>query len=222
MRVLVAEDDSVNHELLTRLVAEWGHTVVSVPDGAQAWDHLRREGAPTVALLDWLMPKMTGPEVIRNVRALPLPIRPYLLLLTSRDDPQDVVAGLRSGASDYIVKPFNVDELHARLEIGVQNVTLQKQVADRVHELEAALTHVRRLQGLLPICVYCKKIRDDKNYWRGVENYLMENAEVHFTHSVCPDCVQQVKRPAKSGEQGGQSGKSDEPAPTRVAGGKKK
>jgi len=222
MRVLVAEDDPVNHELLKRLVAEWGHAVVSVPDGAQAWDHLRRDGAPTVALLDWMMPKMTGPEVIKNVRALPLPVRPYLLLLTSRDDPQDVVAGLRSGASDYIVKPFNVDELHARFEIGVQNVTLQKQVADRIRELEAALAHVRRLQGLLPICVYCKKIRDDNNYWRGVENYLMENAEVHFTHSVCPECVQQVPRPAKTGEQRKPAAKTAEPDPGRAAGGRKK
>ncbi len=211
MRILVAEDDPVNQELLKSLVAEWGHTVIAVPDGAQAWDHLRREGAPAVALLDWMMPKMTGPEVIKNVRALPQSIRPYLLLLTSRDDPQDVVAGLKCGASDYIVKPFNTDELHARFEIGVQNVTLQKQVAERVRELEAALSHVRRLQGLLPICVYCKKIRDDKNYWRGVENYLIENAEVHFTHSVCPECLPNVPRPAKEGES----------SPRRAVGGRK-
>jgi CheY-like chemotaxis protein len=202
MRVLIAEDDPVNHALLKSLVADWGHTVVAVNDGAQAWEHLRREGAPTLALIDWMLPKMTGPEIIKNVRALPLPIRPYLLLLTSRDDPHDVVAGLRCGASDYIVKPFNVDELQARFELGVQNVTLQKQVADRVRELEGVLAHVRRLQGLLPICVYCKKIRDDRNYWRGVENYLSENAEVHFTHSVCPDCLQRAKRQARTEETG--------------------
>jgi len=221
MRILVAEDDPVNRELMMSLVADWGHTVVAVPDGAQAWDHLRREGAPTVALLDWMMPKMTGPEVIKHVRALPQAIRPYLLLLTSRDDPQDVVAGLKCGASDYIVKPFNVDELHARFEIGVQNVTLQKQVADRVRELEGALSHIRRLQGLLPICVYCKKIRDDKNYWRGVENYLMENAEVHFTHSVCPECVPKVPRPASAGEPIVKPTKQGESAPQRAASGRK-
>lgn len=222
MRVLVAEVDAVNHELLKRLVADWGYTVVEATDGAQAWDQLRREGAPTVALLGWMMPKMTGPEVIKNVRALQLAISPYLLLVTSRDDPHDVVTGLRSGASDYIIKPFNVDELQARLEIGVKNVTLQKVVADRVHELEAELAHVRRLEGLLPICVYCKKIRDDKNSWREVENYLMENAEVHFTHSVCPDCIQQVKRPAKAGKPSSRSTPPEGPDVPEAAGGRKK
>ena len=192
MRILVADDDPSIRRLLTSMLSDMGYEVVAVSDGNQAWDVMRQEDAPFVALLDWMMPGMDGTDVIRNVRSTPRSCSPYLLLLTARDRQGDIVEGLRAGASDYVIKPFDYDELQARLQVGAQMVSFQCDLAQRVRELQEALDHVRRLQGLLPICAYCKKIRDDQNYWHSVENYVMANADVHFSHGVCPNCYAKV------------------------------
>ena len=133
----------------------------SSSDGAQAWDHLRVATAPTLAILDWMMPQMDGPEVCRRVRAeLPL-ANMYLLLVTARESRGDVIAGLDAGADDYIIKPFDPDELRARVAVGVRVLGLQQKLAERVAELQDALSNVKQLHGLLPICSYCKRIRGD-------------------------------------------------------------
>ena len=107
----------------------------------------------------------------------------------------DVLAGLRAGADDYISKPSNVEELQARVAIGVRIIELQKSLVDRVREMEGALREVKQLQGILPICAYCQKIRDDQNYWQRVEQYISEHTDAHFSHSVCPECYAQVVQP---------------------------
>jgi response regulator RpfG family c-di-GMP phosphodiesterase len=111
-------------------------------------------------------------------------------LLTGRDAKADVVAGLLAGANDYVTKPFDREELRARLHVGRQVVELQHSLAARVQQLEKALSQVNSLEGLLPICTYCKKIRDDNNYWEQVETYLLDHSEVRFSHGICPDCLQ--------------------------------
>ena len=137
------------------------YTTTLVGDGAQAWDHLRVATEPTLAILDWMMPEMDGPDVCRRVRAeLPL-ANMYLLLVTAREGRGDVVAGLDAGADDYIIKPFDPDELRARVAVGVRVLGLQQKLAERVAELQDALSNVKQLHGLLPICSYCKRIRGD-------------------------------------------------------------
>jgi CheY-like chemotaxis protein len=195
VRVLVADDDDAIRRLLTTMLTDWGYEVVAVSDGRQAWDIMRRDDAPMVAILDWMMPGMTGTEVIAKVRAVPRPRPPHLLLLTARDAQADIVEGLRAGANDYLTKPFDYDELQARLESGTQVVGLQAELERRVRELEEALEHVKRIEGLVPICSYCKKIRDDQNYWQSVESYLSSNAEVYFSHGICPDCYENFAKP---------------------------
>ncbi len=195
MRVLVADDDVSIRRLLTTMLAEWGYEVIAAADGSEAWRILVEADPPPAAILDWTMPGMTGTEVIRHVRSIDRPYKPYLLLLTAKDRQGDIVEGLRAGASDYIIKPFDYDELRARLRVGVQMVGLQIELAQRVRELQQALDHVTHLQGLLPICTYCKKIRDDQNYWHAVEHYITANADVHFSHGICPDCYEKVARP---------------------------
>ena len=104
-----------------------------------------------------------------------------------------MVSGLDAGADDYVTKPFNQEELRARVQVGLRIVELQNQLAERVTQLEASIARERHLQGLLPICSYCKKIRDDRNYWHQVESYIITRTDVRFSHSVCPECVERVR-----------------------------
>jgi CheY-like chemotaxis protein len=195
MKVLLAEDDLVSRCMLEGALREWGYEVVVAEDGCRAWDLLQQADGPRLAILDWMMPGRTGVEVCHLLREQPWGQSSYVLLLTSRDAPEDVVAGLESGASDYLTKPFNRQELHARLRVGRRIVELQQSLADRVRQLEQALAQVQVLQGLLPICCYCKKIRNDGNYWQQVEEYLREHSSVRFSHGICPDCVRDVVEP---------------------------
>jgi DNA-binding response OmpR family regulator len=188
MRVLIAEDDRITGEILARTLQRWSYETTVVSDGAQAWQHLRNATSPTLAILDWMMPEIDGPEVCRRVRAeLPL-ANMYLLLVTAREGRGDVVAGLEAGADDYIIKPFDPDELRARVAVGVRVLSLQQKLAERVAELQDALSNVKQLRGLLPICSYCKRIRGDDQYWQQVEGYIADHSEAQFSHGICPSC----------------------------------
>jgi DNA-binding response OmpR family regulator len=195
MQVLIAEDDRVTGEILARTLQRWNHTSTVVGNGAQAWEHLRAAAdnvAPTLAILDWMMPEMDGPDVCRRVRAeLPL-ANMYLLLVTARESRGDVIAGLDAGADDYIIKPFDPDELRARVAVGIRVLGLQQKLADRVAELQAAIASNKQLRGLLPICSYCKRIRDDNQYWQQVEGYIAEHSDAQFSHGICPSCYERV------------------------------
>jgi phosphoserine phosphatase RsbU/P len=188
MRVLVADDDLVPRRLLEAALSEWGYEVVAADNGIDALLELERPGGSKLAVLDWVMPGLDGVEVCRTLRAANSPEPAYVILLTARDAKADVVAGLASGANDYVTKPFDRAELQARVRVGQRVVELQHTLAARIRELEDALAQVKHLQGLLPICSYCKKVRDDKNYWQQVEAYIAERADVKFSHGTCPDC----------------------------------
>jgi len=175
VRILIAEDDRVSRRLLEARLLKDGHEVVLAEDGAQAWEALQKDPSILLAILDWNMPGLTGPEICRSVRQIQTDQPPYLILLTSRDTREDIVSGLQAGANDYVTKPFDFDELRARVQVGERVIQLQKSVADHVKELENALANVKMLQGLLPICLYCKKIRDDQNYWQQLDKYVAEH-----------------------------------------------
>jgi DNA-binding response OmpR family regulator len=188
MRILIAEDDSISRRVLEAMLQKWGYEVVVTCDGEEAWQALDRDDAPPMAILDWMMPGLDGGEVVRRARQRQASVPTYIIMLTAKSQKTDIVAGLDTGADDYITKPFDRDELRARVQVGARIVELQSSLADRVRELEAALAQVKQLQTLLPICSYCKKIRDDKNYWQQVDAYIMDHSEVRFSHGVCPDC----------------------------------
>jgi CheY-like chemotaxis protein len=195
LRVLVADDEPVTRAVVAAILRKGGYDVQLASDGEQAWAALQKPDAPSLAVMDWMMPGLDGPEICRRLRSLDTSTPPYIVLLTSRDASADIVAGLRAGADDYVTKPPNADELLARVQVGARVVQLQQALSERVRELEEALSNVKQLQGLLPICSYCKRIRDDKNYWRQVESYIGEHTDAQFSHSYCPDCFDQHVKP---------------------------
>ena len=195
MKILIAEDDPVSRRVLQAALEKWGHEVIATSDGAEALKVLEEPDAPRMAILDWMMPRMDGVEVCRSVREIKLRIPTYIILLTAKGLKDDIVEGLESGANDYVTKPFHRPELRSRVQVGVRMVELQTELAHRVAELEKAINEVKTLRGLFPMCSYCKKIRDDSNFWTQVECYLMEHSEAEFSHGICPDCYEKVVQP---------------------------
>ena len=195
MKVLVADDDAVPRRILEATLSQWGLDVIAATDGLAAWEALRRTDGPNMALLDWNMPDLDGVEICRRVRALELVEPRYLILVTGRTGREHVLEGLGAGADDYVTKPFDPQELRARLQTGQRIIDLQQSLAERVRELEQALQQVKQLGGLLPICSYCKRIRDDQNYWQQVESYVSAHTEARFSHGICPDCWSKTVAP---------------------------
>jgi phosphoserine phosphatase RsbU/P len=195
MKILIADDDAVSRRMLEVICRSWGFDVVPASDGEAAWRILNAEDPPPLVLLDWMMPGIDGLEVIRRVRNQTSSKPVYIILLTARSSREDVISGLLAAADDYVTKPFDRQELYARLQAGMRIVRLQLDLAAKIVDLEAALSRVKTLQGLLPICSYCKRIRNDSNYWQQVESYVAEHSEAEFTHGVCPQCYDTIVKP---------------------------
>jgi phosphoserine phosphatase RsbU/P len=195
MQILIADDDLFYRRVLEKTVRQWNFEPVLVEDGAAAWEVLSGPDPPLLAILDWELPHIEGPDLCRRARNLDNAHPLYAIVLTSRTERADKIVGLEAGADDFLTKPFNRDELFARLKVGIRVVQLQLNLADKVRELEDAMANVKRLQDLLPMCCYCKSIRDDQNYWRGVEHYLAEHADARFSHGICPQCFKDVVEP---------------------------
>jgi DNA-binding response OmpR family regulator len=195
MRILIADDAPTSRHLLKLTLRKWGYDLTLAADGGQAFTALQGPEAPPLAILDWMMPELDGVEVCRRLRSLQCANPPYIILLTALNRKTHIVAGLEAGADDYLTKPFDASELLARVQVGQRMVELRQALAHRVKELEEALARVNVLQGLLPICAYCKKIRDDKNYWHQVESYVARHSEARFSHGICPACYEQVAKP---------------------------
>ncbi len=195
MKILVAEDQSVSRHIVAANLRKWGYEVIAVEDGTRALEVMQGVAAPNLAILDWSMPGIDGIEICRQIRTGPQTRANYLILLTARKGQADKIHGLESGADDYVTKPFDRGELRARVQVGIRVLELQQALAQRVQQLEEALSRVKTLQGLLPICSYCKKIRDDRNYWQQVEGYLSEHSEIQFSHGICPDCYGRYVKP---------------------------
>jgi phosphoserine phosphatase RsbU/P len=195
MRVLIAEDDATSRRILQILLSQWGYDVIITCDGDEAWQALQQSRSPQLIILDWMMPGKDGRELCRLVRAAEDLKSKYIILLTSKGYKEDIVSGFEAGADDYITKPFERQELQARIKVGERILVLQNTLAERVDELEKALIHIKTLQGILPICSYCKKIRDDGNYWQLLESYISDHSDAQFSHSICPDCYEKIVQP---------------------------
>ena len=175
VRILIADDDRTSTMVLGRTLEQWGFDVIAAHDGVEAWERIAGDQPPALAIVDWMMPGLDGIELCQRIRATPLRSPLYVILLTNRTSRQDVVAGLEAGADDYLTKPFDRDELRARIRVGQRTLGL--------------IANIKQLSGLLPICSYCKRVRSDTNYWEQVDRYIMEHTEARFSHGICPPCV---------------------------------
>ena len=188
MKILLAEDDLISARLVTMRLTQWGHEVISVSNGIEAIEAMDRPDGPQIAILDWMMPLMDGVEVCRAIRSKSGSSPVYLILLTARGARADLVIGMEAGADDYIVKPVHAQELKVRIEAGVRSIQLQQKLQQRVEELEKAISTIKVLKGLLPICSYCKQIRDQQNTWHKLESFIAKHSNAEFSHGVCPSC----------------------------------
>jgi signal transduction histidine kinase len=145
MRILVADDDPINRRVLQATLQQWGHEVLLACDGLAALATLQAEGAPRIAILDWMMPGLTGPELCARIRESPAIRGSYAILLTGRDAREDAVAALAQGADDFMTKPFDRDLLRARLSVGERVLSLQGALAEsreRLRDHAASLERV--------------------------------------------------------------------------------
>ena len=200
MRILIAEDDETSRAVLSALLKKWGHELVSTCDGDEAWTALQASDAPCLAILDWMMPGKDGPELCRRAREMNRTSPLYIILLTALGRKEDVVTGLEAGADDYVTKPFSNEELRARIQVAQRVIELQFALAGRVEELEDALAHVKALQGIIPICMHCHKIRADQESWELMETYIQDHSQAEFSHGLCPECLEKHYPKSDPGE----------------------
>ncbi len=189
-KILVAETDPDSFLLLKSLIEEMGFEVIAAGDGQQARNHLRKNEIKMV-IATWATPGFSYSEIFGMIRESDLHPRPYIIVIASSGRNQDIAASLATGADDYVYKPIDPHQLQARVKIGQRFVDTHLALADRINELQQALSHSRAMEGLLPICSCCHKIRDSREGWHQLETYIMNRSAARFTHSLCPDCRKQ-------------------------------
>lgn len=191
MKVLIAEDNLFSRRMLRTILQAEGYTVIEAADGNEALNELQKPDAPRLLILDWMMPGITGLDLCKQIteQEKGQTVLSYIIMVTSKTDMEDIIQGLQSGAHDYITKPFDNEELKARVAIGKRIVKLQLALEERLAECRQISGRIDTLNGLLPICSVCKKIRDDDNHWVDVEDYVKKHSGADFSHSLCPDCL---------------------------------
>lgn len=180
MKILAVEDDPTAALVIEATLRSLGHEVKLVHDGAEA-SALLKSGAFRVVVSDWQLPGTDGLDLCRSLR-----VRPgdyvYFILLTQQEGTEDNERlAIEAGVDDFLTKPVRIHEMRSRLH-----------VAERIL---AYTQQVKQLESLIPICGYCKKIRDDQNFWQQVETYIGRRTGSRFSHGVCPDCYRQFITP---------------------------
>ncbi len=196
IRVLIAEDDYLVSETVKRAVKILGYELAGkASDGEEAVE-MACTLHPDVVLMDIKMPKLDGLGATRQIRdRCPVPV----VILTAHDSQTLVEEASKAGASAFLLKPPKERELEravtialARHDILMESLRLNKELSLRNKLLEESLSEIEVLRGIIPICANCKNIRDDQGYWRKVEDYFKQHADIQFTHSMCPDCVRKL------------------------------
>lgn len=180
MHLLIAEDEAVSRQSLKALLVAAGHEVTEAPDGDAAWKLLQSIRI-RVVVADWQMPTMDGVELCRKIRARPGDYI-YFIMLTVRTSRAEYLEAMAAGVDDFLTKPCDAVELQCRLGVAERILGLRKEV--------------QQLEGLLPICSYCKRIRDDSDRWSSLEGFIERRSKAEFSHGICPDCYRKHVEPS--------------------------
>ena len=182
-RILIVDDDQLNIKLLSVLLRE-DYQITAVQSGESALTEVEGENLPDLILLDIMMPGIDGYEVCKrlkeNERTRHIPV----IFVTAVKEIEDAARGFKMGAVDYIQKPLSPVMVKARVDLHIK-------LHQTMQALKDALSQVKQLRGLLPICMYCKKIRDDNGYWNQLEAYLGQHSEAEFSHGICQECAKE-------------------------------
>ncbi len=174
MKIIIVDDEPVARTVLQHALEGLGHEIIVTGNGLEAWEEFDR--APVRLIVsDWKMPRLDGLGLCEKVRARKKTLYTYFILLTAQDTkPENYALAANAGVDDFLTKPFDRPTIEMRLR-----------VAERIL---GYTTEIRQLQGLIPICAYCRKIQNDANYWQAVESYISEQTGSNFTHGMCPEC----------------------------------
>jgi CheY-like chemotaxis protein len=177
MKILIAEDEPVSSRILQLTLEHFGHEVIATADGRQAWE--RFDADPVrVIVSDWMMPDIDGIELCDRVRRRPRTEYTYFILLTAiHTGRENLQKAMAAGVDDFLTKPLDREAIIMRLR-----------VAERILDFTS---QIRTLKELLPICMYCKRVRDDQDYWQQVETYIHTCTGTNFSHGICPECLEQ-------------------------------
>ena len=179
MKVLVAEDDAVARRVLEATLVKLGYEPVSTTDGKEAWTIIKAENL-RIVVSDWLMPRLDGLDLCKRIRIRGGDYVYFILLTGQTATEENMQIAADAGVDDFLSKPVKQQELRVRLR-----------VAERILEFT---TQVKELESYLPICGYCRKVRDDKNYWQQIEQYIGTRTGTNFSHGICPECMEKVKK----------------------------
>lgn len=195
--VLIVDDEPLSVKILCYQLAN-DYSIMMANSGREALEIISHT-MPDIILLDLVMPEMNGYEVYKEIRLLPAFDGTPVLFITALADAECEAMGLEMGASDYIHKPFNADLVRLRVKNHLDFSQMRSLLLQRSTELQAmnaqleeSLTRIKRLEGIIPICMYCHKIRDDKAVWNNLEKYISDHSEALFSHGVCPECFHRV------------------------------
>jgi len=195
-RILAVDDEYINTQVIKSLLRE-EYDVLTALNGQDAIDQVKRY-MPDLILLDVMMPDINGFEVCKLIKADVLYADIPIIFLTALDTHDGQLEGLELGAIDYLTKPIKFPLLKLRVRNHIALKEQRDQLVRQKEELEAALARVKQLEGIIPICMYCKKIRDDQQSWHQLEKYISNHSEAMFSHGICPECAEEQMKTIKN------------------------
>lgn len=194
--ILYVEDEQVTRSAVARMLKRRVTTVYEAENGQEGLD-MYKQYSPDIVISDIRMPVLDGMEMSKEIKAMDKDSK--IILTTAHSDASILINSIEVGIDKYIMKPLDMAALFSSVEKCAENIMLEKKVRQQNQEkdeliarLQDALDNVKKLSGLLPICAYCKKIRNDDGYWKQIEGYIAEHSEAEFSHSICPDCVKRL------------------------------
>lgn len=189
--IMVVDDNPVNIDVLDKLLINAGYETLGVTHGAEAFD-TAADKKPDLILLDIMMPDIDGYAVCAALKRSAATNEIPVIFITALGDRESMLRGFEAGGVDYVGKPFNPQELLARVDVQIELKKARDERDQLIKELRAAIDEVKTLRGLLPVCAHCKKIRDDNGYWQQMEQYISAHSDTQFTHTFCPECLQKL------------------------------